>query len=501
MGGSALSALLGFAREIISAHYYGTRAEMDAFVNASTIPTILFGVFNGALVAALVPTLSEYMASNRPDEVRKLGSTVINVLFLVLSAVAIAGWLLAPLFVPLIARGFPKQEQSLVVEMVRWMMPGIIATSLGGVCAALLNANHRFIASSLVWVSANVVTIACVIALHKQLGIFALALGTVCGLFAQLLVQVPAILKEHLYRFELNLHHPGLAKTWALLVPVTIGSGATQINVAFDRYFASTLTAGSTAGLGYTTKLAFLPVPIIAGAIATVIFPMIARQFASSDREGVARNVVLALKMVTFIVLPCAVALWILAFPIVQTLFERGAFGPSATHLCASLVPFACLPLIATSYVTVLARACYGCKEVRLAVVGSISTVVLNIALSATFLPFLGARGLLLANGLAGVFLSLYLFTLLRRLIGGFDWKPIAWSILKVSLASLVMGTALHSAFVLFANVSPFLRPIRLAALISMGAVVFLGSSRILRVDEFSTLVTLFRHKIAPLKS
>jgi len=140
------------------------------------------------------------------------------------------------------------------------------------------------------------------------------------------------------------------------------------MSLAFDRYFASTLKAGSTAALGYTTKLAFLPVLIVATALGTVIFPVIASQFASNDRAGIRRSTTLALRMVSFIVIPCAAGFIALAYPIVQALFERGAFGPASTALCASLVPFACLPLVAYSYNTVLGRANYACQAVRPAV-------------------------------------------------------------------------------------------------------------------------------------
>jgi putative peptidoglycan lipid II flippase len=485
---SALSAVLGFTREIITAHYYGTRPEMDAYLNASTIPTVVFGVFNGALVASLVPTFAEYMSRNRTDEVRRLGSTVINVLFLLTTVLAASAWMLAPIFVPVIAHGFPPAEQDLVVRMVRWLMPGIVATSIGGVCAALLNSNHHFLASALIWVAANVVTIGFVIALHRELGIFALVLGSVVGLFAQLLVQLPSILRHRLYRFELDLRHPGLAKTAALFVFFAIGSGAGQINIGFDRYFASTLSAGSTAALGYTTKLAFLPIQIVAGAIGTVIFPLIAGQFASSNKAGIRRSISLALRMVSFIVIPSAAALSVLAYPIVQTLFERGAFGPAATALCAGLVPFACAPLIALSYLAVLGNACYACNNVRMAVAGSLSAVAINIVLSATWLPSLGARGLLLANGVAELLFMAFEVVLLWRLIGGFDWKPLLSSVLRILLASLAMAGALNwlCSLGLVPAATLVSRALHLAYLLVVGATVFLGVSYVIRVEELS---------------
>ena len=76
MGATFASTLLGFGREVVNARYYGTRWEMDTFLAAATIPTILFGVFNGALVSALVPTFSEYLAHRKEDEAWRLASTV-----------------------------------------------------------------------------------------------------------------------------------------------------------------------------------------------------------------------------------------------------------------------------------------------------------------------------------------------------------------------------------------------------------------------------------------
>ncbi|MEO9097803.1 MAG: lipid II flippase MurJ, partial [Candidatus Baltobacteraceae bacterium] len=191
MGATFGSTLFGFAREVVNARYFGTRWEMDTFLAAATIPTILFGVFNGALVSALVPTFTEYLAHGREDDAARLASTVTNVLFLVLSALAVVGWVLAPYYVPLIAHGFPAPQMGVAVRMTRWMMPSIIATSLAGVASAVLNAHHRFAASALAGVAVNVTTIAVVLVLFHRFGIFALVAGTTLGLAAQFVVQIP----------------------------------------------------------------------------------------------------------------------------------------------------------------------------------------------------------------------------------------------------------------------------------------------------------------------
>src|ERR1700735_1844205 len=127
MGATFVSTVLGFLREVVSAKYYGTRWEMDTFLAAATIPTILFGVFNGALVSALVPTFSEYLARGAREEVARLGSTVANVLLIALTVLAVLGWFLAPVFVPLVAHGFPPGQMGVAIHMTRWLMPSIVA--------------------------------------------------------------------------------------------------------------------------------------------------------------------------------------------------------------------------------------------------------------------------------------------------------------------------------------------------------------------------------------
>ncbi|MBV8689726.1 MAG: hypothetical protein JOZ59_06430, partial [Candidatus Eremiobacteraeota bacterium] len=173
------SALLGFLREVVNAKYYGTRWEMDTFLVAAMIPTILFGLFNGALVSALVPTFSYYLAHDREADAWRLANTILNGLFIVLTICAIFGYIFAPVFVPIIAhRSFPAGQMGVAIRMTRWLMPSIVAVSLAGVVSAILNAYHRFRAASLVGIAINVMTIGTVILMYHRYGIFALVLGT-----------------------------------------------------------------------------------------------------------------------------------------------------------------------------------------------------------------------------------------------------------------------------------------------------------------------------------
>jgi putative peptidoglycan lipid II flippase len=497
MAATLASSILGFAREVVSARFYGTQWQLDSFLAAATIPTILFGVFNGALVSALVPVFSEFVARGDEESARRLASTVFNVLLIGVSLLAVAGWLLAPVYVPIIAQGFPKEELAVTIEMTRWFMPSVVATSLAGVTGAMLNARNRFSASAVGGIAINLVTIAIVLACEPQLGIWALVLGTAIGLCAQLAVTLPAAIRHRLYRPVIDLRHPGLQKIWVMLGPIVVGSAAGQLAIFFDRHFASTLSPGYIAGMNYATKLVGFPQQIFAAAIATVIFPLLASQFASANRAGVRRSVVMGLRLVNLVTIPAVCGLIVLAHPIVAALFQRGQFREPATDLCAGLLPFAALGLVGLAASIVLTRCCFACKETRWTVAISVFTVLLNVCLSVAWLGTLGARGLLLANSVSGLVQAALLLALVWRLLSGLDWKTILWSALRIGVCSLAMMLALQWIATLGTHVGPSFaaRAWYLTGQIAIGSLVFVGAAWCLRVEELGIAARLILQK------
>jgi putative peptidoglycan lipid II flippase len=461
---------------------------MDTFLAAATIPTILFGVFNGALISALVPTFSGYLAHDDEAGAWRLANTILNALALVLIACAAIGYVAAPLYVPVVAHGFPAPQMDLAIRMTQWLMPSVVAVSLSGVLSAMLNAYHRFRATAVTGIAVNVVTIGLVLWLNPRYGIFALVFGTGAGLIAQLIVQLPAFLSIGRYRFEIDLRHPGFKHMWLLLGPIIVGSAAGQVALFFDRFFASTLTPGYIAGMNYAMKLTNLPQQVFAAAIATVIFPLLAAQFARDNRRGVGRSLVTGLRLVNFITIPAMVALIVLAKPMIQLLFQRGAFAASATELCAGLLPFAAIGLVGLAASVVLTRCSFACKEMSWTVAISVFTVVINVLLSMVWLPTLGARGLLLANSLSQTLQAALLLVLVWRLLGGFEWRPLALSTVKILAASGAMFAVLHWIGALNATPEPTLlsRGWFLFGQISIGALAFVGASYALKVEELS---------------
>jgi len=170
----------------------------------------------------------------------------------------------------------------------------------------------------------------------------------------------------------------------------------------------------------------------------------------------------------------------------VRTLFQRGAFGPDATQLCASLLPYAAAGLVALAANVVLTRCTFACGEVRRPIAVAVLTVIVNIVLSVLWLPSLGARGLLLANAVSQTAQMGALGYIAWRLLGGFSVMPIVRSLFKVFTCSAVMYAALIivQTFERDHATSSFANAVTLGEHLLFGAAIFLGLARLVDSDE-----------------
>ena len=84
-GMTLISRILGFARDMVLARYFGAGMVMDAFTMAFKIPNFGRRTFGeGAFSLAFVPVLSEYKATRSHEEVKLLTDRVAGSLGLAL---------------------------------------------------------------------------------------------------------------------------------------------------------------------------------------------------------------------------------------------------------------------------------------------------------------------------------------------------------------------------------------------------------------------------------
>src|SRR5205823_5204407 len=234
------------------------------------------------------------------------------------------------------------------------------------------------------------------------LGIHALALGVVVGAAMMFLVQVPELtFRRTKYEIALDLAHPGVREVFLLAGPRTFSLAAVQIVFFVDTYLAPSMPAGSLTALNYAFQLMLLPLGVFSIAISAAVFPTLS-QYASLGQAAKMRDALQqAIRWILFLTLPTAILMVVLRRPIVNLLFQYGAFDADARELTQAAFLFYSLGLAGHALIQILARAYYATRDTTTPVALTLVSIGANVMLSVTLAPQMGINGLALANSIA----------------------------------------------------------------------------------------------------
>lgn len=434
-----LSRILGLARDAAIAAAFGASGVTDAYMVAYTLPYALQAVSGVAFVIVILPAVTSYLVAGRQEEGWQVASQIGSVIFLVLTLAAVAGIALAPWLVKAVAPGFSAAEAELATRLTRIMFPSIVLMGCGMLVSGILNAGRRF---SVAAVAPGVVNIVIILAVFLAASIEGVAWGTLAGFAAFLLVQLPE-LKKVGFRYSpgFNLGHPAVRQALASLGPVLLAVSVTQVYLIMNRFFASSLAAGSITALDLANRTMNLP-GIFVSSVYTAIFPALAERAALGDREGLAQTLTGGLRMVIFLILPASLGMIILKEPLVAVLYQRGAFDSAAAELTSKALFYFAAGYPGLAVNTVLLRAYYALGNALLPAVLGLISVGINLGLSMLLLPRMGHEGLALANSLATLAYSALLLMALKKRLPEISLGGLVSFLVKTGGAALVMGIA-----------------------------------------------------------
>lgn len=437
--GTMLSRVLGLARDVVFANLLGAAPNADAFFVAFKIPNFLRRLFaEGAFSQAFVPVLTEVKEAGTHEQVKALVNRVAGVLggsLFILTALAM---LMAPWVALVFAPGFSQdvEKLALTADLIVWTFPYLMLISLTGFCGAILNTYGRFSVPAYTPVLLNLSLISAAIFWAPTMSepAMGLAMGVAFAGVVQLLFQLPSLHALKLTPRPIwDTSDPGVRKILALMVPALFGVSVSQINLLFDTVLASLLPDGSVAWLYYSDRLTELPLGVFAIAIATVILPTLSALSTRADSGAFSQTLVWAIRNVLLIAVPATVALWILAEPILATLFQYGAFSESDVTMAAASLRAYTVGLGAFMLIKVLAPGYYARQDmktpVKIGIIAMVSNMVLNVAFVFPLMWYfdMGHVGLALATSASAWINAGLLYSGLRRggvpLAGAFGGK------------------------------------------------------------------------------
>lgn len=479
-----VSRVLGFVRDTLVARIFGAGMATDAFFIAFKLPNLLRRVFaEGAFSQAFVPILAEYKAQQGEEATRTFVAYVAGLLTLMLAVVTLIGVLAAPVMIWITAPGFADTPEKfkLTSDLLRVTFPYILLISLSSFVGAILNTWNRFSVPAFTPTLLNVSQIVFALFLTPYFNppIMVLAWGVLAGGLAQLLYQLPHLKKIGMLVLpRLDLRNSGALRVMKQMGPAILGVSVSQISLIINTIFASFLAAGSVSWMYYADRLMELPSGVLGVALGTILLPTLAKTYANKDRHEYSRILDWGLRLCFVLVLPCSLALALLAEPLTVALFQYGKFGAfDAAMTQRALVAYA-VGLLGIILIKVLAPGFYAQQNIRTPVKIAIFTLVATQVLNLLFISHLQHAGLALAiSGGACMNAGLLFWQLRKQKM--FEPQP-GWAVFlgKLVIAVLAMSAALLGVMHYMPAWSDGSMPerfLRLGLLVGTGVVVYFG--------------------------
>ena len=194
--------------------------------------------------------------------------------------------------------------------------------------------------------------------------------------------------------------------------------------------------------------------------------------------------------------MPAMIGLIVLRMPIIQLLFNRGAFDATATRLTAEALLYYTLGLWAFSGIRVVVSTFYALQDTKTPVKVAIFSLLTNIVFSLLLMGPMRHGGLALATSLASMINLAALLWCLRKRLGRIEGYNILKSLLISSAASIGMGLAI-GWFLKYISSQGDTDPVRLMIYVGLSVVggigVYGGLSRILKSKELTAVVGMLR--------
>jgi len=420
-GMTLLSRILGFVRDFVIARSFGAGMLTDAFFVAFRLPNLLRRLFaEGAFSQAFVPLLAEYRNRRGEAETKLLVDRVATALLVVVTTVALLGVIGAPLLIYVTAPGFAVDADkfALTVELTRVTFPYILFMALVALAAGILNTWSRFALPAFTPVLLNLSMIggALLAAPYFDPPVLALAWSVFLGGLLQLALQLPALKRiGMLPRLDWAPNDPGVRRVLTLMAPAVLGVSVAQISLIINTIFASFLPSGSVSWLYYADRLMEFPAGLLGAALGTILLPSLARCHADERREEFSSLLDWGLRLTLMLTLPAALALALLAVPVLATLFQHGAFTAADVLQTRSALVAYSIGLAGLILVKILAPGFYARQDIRTPVKIALVTLVATQAMNLAFIGTLRHAGLALSIGLASCLNAALLYRGLRR--------------------------------------------------------------------------------------
>ena len=406
-GFTILSRILGFIRDVLIAATMGAGPVADAFFVAFMMPNFFRRLFaEGAFNAAFVPTFSRILARDGKADACDCAAQVLSVLATILIVLVIVVEISFPWLIYGIASGFKGTPERLemTIEFTRITFPYILFISLAALYTGILNSFHRFAAGAAAPILLNFTMILALFFFADSLETPGHALVwavAIAGIGQLIWVQLAS---KHI-GVVLKLQWPKLTgpvrRLMRLMIPGALAAGVIQVNMLIGIHFLSYLPTGAIAYFFFADRVNQLPLSLVGVAVSTALLPALSQQLELHKPKEALITQNRTLEFSFMLILPAALALFILSEPMIGALFERGALVRSQVIETAHVLSAFVLGLPAYVMVKIFSTSFFARHNTKIPLQGALLAVMTNVIFNFILIIPMQYVGIALATAIA----------------------------------------------------------------------------------------------------
>ena len=388
---TGISRIFGFIRDMLIANVLGAGRLSDIFLAAFKLPNLFRDLLGeGALSAIFIPMYTD----SKKDE--SFAKNVFSWLMMVLLGITILFEIFMPLVIWGLAPGFAEDpgKMQLTVTISRIMFFYVIFICGAAFLSAILNAFSQFLLAAFMPVLLNIMLIcALLFALFTGAGantLFIMAATVLLSGILQFAILWMRVRRRHFgLRLVVPKWTPQIRSMFGRFGISIIGSGFYQITIILGTLVAS-FESGAVSWLYYADRIVQLPFAMIGLAVGTVLMSSISNALAENNLRSVHIQQNSSMRRSMMLILPCVAGLFVLAEPIIQYLFQHGAWTAASTRAVAIAIMIQVFVLPAMLISQIYSKTLYATQDVKTPVRTSMVSLGVASILYLGLFPFIG---------------------------------------------------------------------------------------------------------------
>lgn len=393
--------LVAFLKEVVAARKFGTSDQMDAFLIAWLVPSLVPQVLAQGVPEALLPAWAELREREGRQAADRLAISAVQMNGIVLGLVMAVLWVEASWLEPLLAPGFSEAKQNLTISLMQELTPFGFLFGLSFALSAWLNANKKFLVAAL---APALIPLCILITLLLPGGdsVHALVRGANAGSVLLLAILLLACCRDSGMKlrdfFRVNFDHHA-KRLFRDSTPLLMGGVLMCCMPLVDKVMAGMLpNSGNVAVLEFSEKVCAIILTLAAGSAAQVLYPWVAERASQRDWTGMRRMLLRAVKTIGLASLSVVVIFWIVSPQIVRVLFEGGAFHAEDTIRVAAVLQFSAIQIPFYIAAVIASKTVNSLRAGRFMLFTTVVNLAANIGLNLLFSRWMGVAGLALAT-------------------------------------------------------------------------------------------------------